>query len=95
MGVPQSAYEIRQSRHASTGAQGWLYGAQIGYNFQIKQLVLGVEADGSWGKLDTFIRDGNFLTENGKIDDSHRPRPYRICDRQFVAYATWVVLDAP
>jgi outer membrane immunogenic protein len=48
--------------------KGGLYGAQIGYNFQVKQLVLGVEADGSWGKLDTFIRDGNFLTENGKID---------------------------
>ena len=49
--------------------KGGLYGAQIGYNFQVKQLVLGVEADGAWGKLDTFIRDGNFLTENGKIDN--------------------------
>src|SRR4029077_15737259 len=38
--------------------KGALWGASIGYNFQIKQLVLGIETDGSWGKLDTFIRDG-------------------------------------
>lgn len=49
--------------------KGGLWGGQVGYNYQIKQLVLGVEGDGAWGSsLDTFIRDGNFLTENGKID---------------------------
>ena len=47
--------------------KGWLAGGLVGYNFQFKQLVIGAEADGSWGKLDTFIRDGNFLTENGQI----------------------------
>ncbi len=49
--------------------KGGLWGGQIGYNYQIKQLVLGIEGDGAWGSgLDTFIHDGNFLTENGKID---------------------------
>lgn len=47
---------------------GAMLGAQLGYNFQFNQIVVGAEADWSRGNLDTFIRDGNYLTYSGKID---------------------------
>jgi outer membrane immunogenic protein len=37
---------------AHNGSNGWLGGGQIGYNFQVRQLVFGVEADLSSGWLD-------------------------------------------
>jgi opacity protein-like surface antigen len=35
----------------SNSASGWLAGAQIGYNYQIQNLVLGVEGEASWTNL--------------------------------------------
>lgn len=47
---------------------GALLGVQAGYNFALgSNWVLGVEGDISFGKLNDFIRDGNFLTEDGEI----------------------------
>src|SRR5579863_2483872 len=35
----------------SNSASSWLAGAQIGYNYQIKNWVLGVEGEASWTNL--------------------------------------------
>jgi len=48
--------------------RGPMAGAQIGYNYQFQQFVIGAEADISFGSLDDFVRDGNFLTFNGKVE---------------------------
>ncbi len=48
--------------------EGALLGVQAGYNFHLNdRWVLGVEGDVSFGQLNDFIRDGNFLTEDGEI----------------------------
>jgi outer membrane immunogenic protein len=36
----------------SNGSNGWLAGGQIGYNFQVRQFVFGIETDFSTGWLD-------------------------------------------
>lgn len=52
----------------SQGMDGALLGVQAGYNFALgSNWVLGIEGDLSFGKLNDFIRDGNFLTEDGEI----------------------------
>lgn len=48
--------------------RGPMAGAQIGYNYQFQQFVIGAEADISFGGLDDAVRDGNFLTFNGKVE---------------------------
>lgn len=50
--------------------EGAMLGIQAGYNWQHNNLVFGVEGDLSWGELDDFIRDGNFLTEDGKMNSA-------------------------
>ena len=47
--------------------EGAMLGLQAGYNWQMGRVVLGVEADVSFGNVNDFIRDGNFLTEDGEI----------------------------
>ena len=50
---------------------GAMLGIQAGFNIDIgPRWIFGVEGDISWGNLDEFIRDGNFLTEDGNIDTS-------------------------
>ncbi len=44
-----------------------MLGGEIGYNWQLGHLVLGLEADGSLGRLANTVRDGNYLTESGEI----------------------------
>lgn len=39
------------SADARYDADGWLAGGQIGFNYQIDQLVIGVEADASWANI--------------------------------------------
>jgi len=36
---------------ADVGANGWLGGAQVGYNFQFQNLLVGVEGDFSWSGM--------------------------------------------
>jgi outer membrane immunogenic protein len=48
--------------------EGAIIGGYIGYSWQIQKLVLGVEADVSWGNLIGTVRDGNYLTETQSID---------------------------
>lgn len=48
--------------------EGALLGLQAGYNWQIGSIVLGAEADVSFGNLTDRVRDGNFLSFNGKIN---------------------------
>jgi outer membrane immunogenic protein len=47
---------------------GAMLGGQIGYNLQFNRVVVGAEADMSFGNLTDNVRDGNFLSYNGKID---------------------------
>ena len=47
---------------------GALLGLQVGYNWQIGRIVLGAEADISWGNIKDTVRDGNFLAYHGRID---------------------------
>jgi outer membrane immunogenic protein len=47
---------------------GALLGLQAGYNWQMGNIVLGAEADISFGNITDFVRDGNFLSYNGKAD---------------------------
>lgn len=50
---------------------GAMLGVQAGFNIDVgPRWILGLEADISWGNLEEFIRDGNFLTEDGTIDTS-------------------------
>jgi outer membrane immunogenic protein len=51
----------------SEHVKGGFGGVQAGYNYQIRNVVLGLEADVSFGKLDDLAHDGNFLTENTSI----------------------------
>jgi outer membrane immunogenic protein len=48
---------------------GALLGFQAGVNFHLSpNWVFGIEGDLSFGEINDFIRDGNFLTEDGSID---------------------------
>jgi outer membrane immunogenic protein len=51
---------------SSKGAFG---GVQAGYNFQRGNIVAGIEADASFGKLEDVGHDGNFLTESTEIKE--------------------------
>jgi outer membrane immunogenic protein len=35
----------------STDPDGWLFGAQVGYNYQMNQWLIGIEADISWADI--------------------------------------------
>lgn len=48
----------------SNSASGWLAGAQIGYNYQIKSWVLGVEGEVSWTSLKGSNRDPSYANIN-------------------------------
>lgn len=47
--------------------EGGLLGGQIGYNLQLGQIVVGIEADYSFGKLSESVRDGNYLVQDHEI----------------------------
>jgi outer membrane immunogenic protein len=49
-------------------ADGFVGGAQAGYNWQFGRLVYGVEVDGTWGSLDTSRRDVEDDTQKMKTD---------------------------
>jgi outer membrane immunogenic protein len=48
--------------------EGGFIGGQIGYNYQINSLVLGVEADLSKGNITGSVRDGNYIVQTDTID---------------------------
>jgi outer membrane immunogenic protein len=52
----------------SQSFEGALLGLQAGYNWQLGNVVLGAEADVSFGNIKDALRDGNFLGYSGKID---------------------------
>lgn len=47
--------------------EGGLVGGQIGYNHQINNIVLGVEADYSFTNMTETARDGNYLTQDHEL----------------------------
>jgi opacity protein-like surface antigen len=51
----------------SQSFRGAMLGLQAGYNWQFGRIVVGAEADVAFGSVNDFIRDGNFLTEDGEI----------------------------
>jgi len=77
--------------------EGGLLGAQIGYNFQIGQIVLGAEVDYAFSNLTKSVRDGNYLEQTHEIDGigSVRARVGYAIDR-FLPYVTggWGWADA-
>ena len=46
---------------------GALLGLQAGYNWQVGNVVVGAEADISWGNIKDHQPDGNFLSYDGKL----------------------------
>jgi outer membrane immunogenic protein len=58
----QADWQDAVSGPSNHSGSGWLAGAQIGYNWQLRQLVLGVEADasGTWISGSTSCLDANF-----------------------------------
>jgi outer membrane immunogenic protein len=48
-------------------SKGGFGGVQAGYNVQHRNIVLGVEADASFGHLSDLVPDGNFITETTDI----------------------------
>src|SRR5258708_25215690 len=53
----------------SNSASGWLAGAQIGYNYQIKNWVLGVEGEASWTSLKGSNKDPSYANINQSQTD--------------------------
>lgn len=51
--------DIDDSRAIDFAAHGFLYGAQVGYNWQLGRLVYGIEVDGTWGSLKDSRTDNN------------------------------------
>jgi outer membrane immunogenic protein len=49
---------------AEYDTDGWLAGGQIGYNWQVDQFVLGIEADASWADIDG---KGKYFAEDDEI----------------------------
>jgi outer membrane immunogenic protein len=47
---------------------GFVGGAQIGYNWQHSGIVLGIETDASFGRVKSSTYDGNFITETTQMD---------------------------
>jgi outer membrane immunogenic protein len=47
---------------------GGLLGVQAGYDFEMGPLVVGLAGDATFGNLNAFVRDGNYITESGKIN---------------------------
>jgi len=73
----------------SEHVKGGFGGVQAGYNYQIRNVVIGLEADASFGKLDDVAHDGNFLTENTSIKAFGTARArLGYAFGQFLPYAT-------
>mgnify|MGYP001571480803 CR=1 FL=1 len=49
-------------------AEGWFYGIQAGANYQIGKMVLGIEADATWGDLE---KSGQFQANDAKDAGSY------------------------
>lgn len=47
---------------------GGIVGGQLGYNYQIGVMVIGVEADVSKANLNGSVRDGNYIVQTDSID---------------------------
>jgi outer membrane immunogenic protein len=45
-----------------------MVGGTVGYNFQHRNIVFGVEGDASFGEMSDFVRDGNFIVGSGEFD---------------------------
>lgn len=48
--------------------EGGFVGLQVGYNYQISKLVLGVEADIATGNITGKVHDGNYIVQTDTID---------------------------
>jgi outer membrane immunogenic protein len=51
----------------SSSASGAIFGGQIGYNYQMRHWVWGIEADASWTNISNTVTDG-FAAFKGGID---------------------------
>jgi outer membrane immunogenic protein len=70
---------------ASSTPNGFLGGGQVGYNYQIGQYVLGVEADGSW----SGIKGGT--TALGSTIDNNVDWTSTVTGRAGLAFDRWLV----
>jgi len=71
--------------NASSNADGFLGGGQVGFNYQIGQFVLGVEGDGSW----TGIKGGT--TALGANIDNNVDWTSTLTGRAGIAFDRWLV----
>lgn len=53
---------------------GAMMGVQGGYDFAFGRWSVGVVGDGDWGNLSTCVRDGNYITECGKLSAQYSAR---------------------
>lgn len=54
--------QVFDPSHRTIDAHGWLFGGQIGFNYQVNYFVFGLEADASWTNLKG---SNNFTTFDG------------------------------
>jgi outer membrane immunogenic protein len=71
--------------NASSTPNGFLGGGQVGYNYQIGQYVLGIEADGSW----SGIKGGT--TALGAAIDNNVDWTSTVTGRAGMAFDRWLV----
>lgn len=71
----KSAYVLNPIDYVNTGTpdqnlSGAMLGVAGGVNFDMNKIVLGVTGDVVIGNLNDFVRDGNYITESGKMNFS-------------------------
>jgi outer membrane immunogenic protein len=72
---------------------GGLVGGQLGANYQMGMLVLGVEGDLAGGKLNGSVRDGNYIVQTDTIDLVATARArVGVAIGRFLPYATLGVM---
>ena len=82
---------------SGSNKSGPTYGVMAGYNYQVGQLVLGVEGDfQGWtiGKMRYTAITGDFLTAHSKWGGSVRGRLGYAVDRTLFYVNTWTSSDA-
>lgn len=68
----ESAFAQANVDYSNTGTpeqniDGGMFGAVVGYDHRFDNFVIGLTADVLAGTAQDFVRDGNYITESGKV----------------------------